>query len=337
MFSTQFGEKLDPKLAYELYNIVNKLIREAKDYYLDKDLNTVKDQSAGEFVYEKYREIIEQKFPSNDRSRESAFMKRLILGFLLWRCKSENIEIGCHSVADISMKNYCVFKDCVGSQIIEPKYGYGNIIDFMIEKHKRDFMSRCKLKHALKKILLCSNQTSCEHCKYTDNVSKVVVIVADLVNSRDLIVICDNIVCTMSLGYLKENIRRLVEPVRMISPEKLLAIERIGYGTVNKIFLFYDKPFWDPSLSGIQPIWLFDENKSETFLNKLDNFNDSNWYESISYFSVVKNHANILCAWLAGCVFFEKFSDEKVSKDCTMVLRKFLNDQSIPEPNRIIK
>ena len=90
-------------------------------------------------------------------------------------------------------------------------------------------------------------------------------------------------------------------------------------------------------MNGIQPIWLFNESKSSTVLNKLENFNESNWFESISYFSSVKNHKNILVAWLGGCCFVEKLSDEKISRDCSMVLRKFLNNNSIPEPDKILK
>ena len=318
-----------------MYNIVNKFIREAKDYYLDKDLNKVKDKSAGEFCYEKYCELIKNKFDPNDQSKETKFLKSLIAGFLVWRCKSENIEIGCHTVTEISMKNYCVFKDCAGSQIMEPKYGYKNIIDFMIEPYKHEFIKQVKLRHALKRILLCSSQSNCSHCKYTDNSNKVVLIVNDVVNNCDLIVICDHVVCTMSLGFLKENIKKLIEPIRLVPSEKLLAIERIGYGTVNKIFLIYDKPFWELNVTSFHPIWFLKEN--ETIISKLDEINESNWFENIPYFDIVKNHENILCAWLSGCEFVENFTDEKIARDCTILIRKFFRDESIPEPKKVIK
>jgi hypothetical protein len=321
-------------LAYEMYNTVNKIIREAKDYYLDK--NSTNDKSAGQFAYEKYCELIKTRF-ANVNSKEEQFLRKLISGFLVWRCKSENIEIGCHSVSDISMKNYCVFKDLRGSQIIEPNFGYRNILSFLIKDYQKQFNSRLRLKHALKKILICSSQSDCLHCSHTPEKDRIVLIITDLDSTKDLIVICENVVCTMSLGYMKDNLTRLIEPISFIPKEKLLAVSRLGYGTVNKIFLVYDKPFWESTLSGIQPIWLFNETKSNTVLNKLENFNESNWFESISYFSTVKNHSNILSAWLGGCSFVEKLSDEKISKDCTMVLRKFLNNNSIPEPTNILK
>ena len=189
----------------------------------------------------------------------------------------------------------------------------------------------------LKRIILCSkDESNCLHCSYTNNDSnKIVAIINDLEENKDLIVICENIVCTMSLGYLKENLTNLIEPISFISNEKQMAVSRIGYGTVNKIFLFYEKPFWDECLSGIQPIWLLNEN--ETILSKLNDIDELNWYESISYFDRVKDHKNVLCAWLSGCEFFEQFSNEKISNDCTLVLKKFLNNNNIPEPIKILK
>ncbi len=237
------------------------------------------------------------------------------------------------------MENYCIFKDLEGSQIIELKNGYSKILSFLIETHQNEFNSKLRLKHALKKILICSNdESNCLHCLYANKDSnKIVAILNDLENKKDLIVICENIVCTMSLGYLKENLTNLIEPISFVSNEKQMAVSRIGYGTVNKIFFFYEKPFWDESLSGLEPIWLLDENKGETILNKLDKFDENNWFESISYFTVQKDHKNVLCAWLSGCEFFEKFSNEKISNDCTLLLRKFLNNNNIPEPIKILK
>ncbi len=87
-------------------------------------------------------------------------------------------------------------------------------------------------------------------------------------------------------------------------------------------------------MNGFHPIWLL--KKNETVLSKLDEINETNWFENISYFETVKDHKNILVAWCSGD-FVEKLSDEKINHDCTMVLRKFFNDNNIPEPIKIIK
>ena len=62
---------------------------------------------------------------------------------------------------------------------------------------------------------------------------------------------------------------------------------------VNKIFLFFDKPFWAPGNGSIKLAW-DDEAKNKFTKNK------SQWYQSIFAFDEVLNNPNVLCAWLSG-------------------------------------
>ena len=238
-------------------------------------------------------------------------------------------------MSNLSSRYYCVWKELKGSQLIELKYGYRNIIELILGDFKKQFESKLHLRHALKKIIICSNQSDCIHCRYTSDKEKLALIITDLELNKDLIVLCDKVVCTMSLGYLKHNITSLIEPKSLIPNEKLLAVSRLGYGTVNKIFLIYDKPFWQDTMQGFHPIWLLKTN--ETIFSKLDDIKKTNWFENIGYFKTIDNHKNILLAWLSGSEFVEYYSEEKISHDCTMLLRKFFNDNSIPEPIKIIK
>ncbi len=216
---------------------------------------------------------------------------------------------------------------------MEPKYGYKSIINCMLKPHAAEFNSRLRLNSPLEKILLCAYLEagftgSCSHCQYTSDMNKTVLLFGELV------VVCDNVVCTMSLGYLKENLGRLIEPSYLVSQERLTAVSRVGYGTVNKIFLEYERPFWSENLEGMHNIWL-KEDESELLLDKTRNFTDKNWFENISYFETVNNHSNLLSAWIGGCEFFEDYDDEKIAWDCTMLLRKRFNDESIPMPKSI--
>ena len=102
--------------------------------------------------------------------------------------------------------------------------------------------------------------------------------------------------------------------------------------------MFYDSPFWSDNLEGMHVIWLPESNSdkdSTSLLDRLGNFNESNWFENISYFEPVENHSNILSGWIGGCEFFEKFDDEKVATDCTALLRRLLNRNDIPMPKYI--
>lgn len=222
---------------------------------------------------------------------------------------------------------------------MEPKYGYKSIIDCTLKPYEAEFYSRLNLRSPLKKILVCKSFQSnssidgpCAHCQYTTDKNKTVLLFEDL--SQEKVVLCENVVCTMSLGFLKENLEKIIEPSNLIPNEKLVAVSRIGYGTVNKIFLEYEKPFWSDNLEGVHNIWI-KEDDIEYLLNKTKNFTDNNWFENISYFETVNNHENLLSAWIGGCQFSEKYSDEKIASDCTMVLRKMLKNKDIPIPKSV--
>lgn len=67
------------------------------------------------------------------------------------------------------------------------------------------------------------------------------------------------------------------------------------------------------------------------------NSNDRIWTEDISKIEVCSGRPNTLCAWITGCEFFEHLDNKTISLRCTELLRRFLNDKSIPEPTSLSK
>lgn len=346
-FASHDGQKIDLKLANEIYQISNKAVRLAEEFSDEND-PLFKDISVADYMLEKYNELIEERFGNELKSDTNNKLKNLIDGVFVWRCKCENVENGCDSMFKVSLNNFNTFEELKGSQIIQTKYGYKKILDLIIDKFRHEFTSRLHLNHSLRKILICKHlgkrllssktQSKCSHCLYTNKPEKIVLLLTDLSNKaqpKNLIVLCDHIVCTMSLGFLKKNIEKVIEPSCFIPNEKLLAISRLGFGAINKIFLVYDEKFWHDELVGIYPINLLDKN--DTVFSKLSHFNESNWFENICYFEPGKDNKNVLCAWISGCEFYEKFPDEKIIKDCTNYLRQILSRHDIPEPKSILR
>jgi monoamine oxidase len=64
----------------------------------------------------------------------------------------------------------------------------------------------------------------------------------------------DYVLFTASVGVLKTNALSMFDPP--LSGDKLAVIDRMGFGTVDKIYLEYDQPFWDKDYNGIQLAWL---------------------------------------------------------------------------------
>ena len=64
-------------------------------------------------------------------------------------------------------------------------------------------------------------------------------------------------------------------------------------GTVNKIFLEFEKPFWDLTNPGLMFLHTGDE--LSTF-----KANASDWLREVIGFDAVKNQPNMLIGWMSG-------------------------------------
>jgi hypothetical protein len=226
---------------------------------------------------------------------------------------------------------------------MEPIYGYKSIIDKILLQHRNDFDTRLQLNHSLKKILLCSQllnenkDKDCAHCVHTNDSNKIVLIVEH--ESADKVFVCDNLICTMSLGYLKHNLSQLIEPNEFIPKEKLDSVAKFGFGTINKIFLEYDKPYWGESLrnaEGINLIWL---PEAEDFLMEELNHHSSakKWYENLGIFEVATNNPSILIGWMSGDEAYENLDEETIKTELTKLLRLFTGNPDFPEPKSILR
>ena len=142
--------------------------------------------------------------------------------------------------------------------------------------------------------------------------------------------LADHVICTLPLAYLQVHHKTLFIP--NLPKTKINSISRMAMGKVNKIFLFFDNPFWTPGNGSIKLAW-DDETKNKLAKNK------SQWFGSIFAFDEVLNNPNVLCAWLSGdeAERMETVSDQLVIETCTELLRKFLGKPSIPSPQKILR
>lgn len=139
----------------------------------------------------------------------------------------------------------------------------------------------------------------------------------------------DHVICTVSLGVLKERHLSLFEPV--LPQRKIDSIEGLSIGTVDKIFLEFETPFWPPEWEGFSLLW-----KPEN-LKLIREHSESNWLEDVFGFYTVSFQPNILCGWITGSNArrMELATDDRVKAGVTQLLRMFLKNWIIPEPIRI--
>lgn len=68
--------------------------------------------------------------------------------------------------------------------------------------------------------------------------------------------LAEHVICTIPLGVLKDRADSLFIP--QLPPHKQEAIDKLLFGTVDKIFLSYDRPFLHPDISEVMLLWSHD-------------------------------------------------------------------------------
>ncbi|XP_023340276.1 spermine oxidase isoform X2 [Eurytemora carolleeae] len=128
----------------------------------------------------------------------------------------------------------------------------------------------------------------------------------------------DNVIVSVSLGVLKSETNLFHPP---LSLQRRECIELMGFGTMNKIFLGFEKPFWNTEHGGIQFLW--DTNSLE---------NDP----KASHWTRVCNQHNVLGGWICGeqGAKLEKLSDTTILDECWNLLKE-QTGKNIEKPNFI--
>ncbi|KAI9894666.1 MAG: hypothetical protein M1814_002022 [Vezdaea aestivalis] len=141
----------------------------------------------------------------------------------------------------------------------------------------------------------------------------------------------DRVVLTVPLGVLKAQSIRF-NPA--LPDWKSRPIERLGFGTLNKVILVYEEPFWDVDrdmfgyLRQSQGGDSVDQNSYRTDRGKC-----------YIFWNCVKTSGRpMLVAVMAGDAAFdaERTSDQAIVQDATHILRKIFSPQEVTEPSETI-
>ncbi|XP_005190744.2 spermine oxidase [Musca domestica] len=142
--------------------------------------------------------------------------------------------------------------------------------------------------------------------------------------SNGTIVAADHVICTTSLGVLKETHASMFKP--SLPSSKIRAIEGLKLGTVDKFFVEFKEPFGPSEWTGMCFLWLEDD---------LKRLRDSNlfWLESVFGFYRVSYQPRVLQGWIIGphARHMETLTEDEVLEGILWLLRKFLTF-NVPDP-----
>ncbi|EDV51935.1 protein anon-37Cs [Drosophila erecta] len=143
------------------------------------------------------------------------------------------------------------------------------------------------------------------------------------------IVSADHVICTVSLGVLKEKHQKLFVPA--LPASKIRSIEGLKLGSVNKFLLEFEEQPVPDNIIEMTFLWL------EEDLKELRN-GKYFWLESICYFHRVDGQPRLLEGWIIGAHarYMETISEEHVLEGLMWLFRKFLKFP-IPYPKNFIR
>jgi len=136
----------------------------------------------------------------------------------------------------------------------------------------------------------------------------------------------DHVICTLPLGWLKTKKDLFVPELPQAKQE---AMHKLIFGTVDKIFLEFERPFLAPILTEVILLW--DKLPNEESLPMKER-----WFRKIYSFSKVSD--TVLLGWISGreAEYMETLKMNVVADVCTNILRKFLADPYVPKPKSCI-
>ncbi|CEF61971.1 Amine oxidase domain-containing protein [Strongyloides ratti] len=211
--------------------------------------------------------------------------------------------------SDQSLRNLAEWNDLgdIGVSYSTNKYGYKAIVDYI---KKRVPKEKYKFGIRINKI------------RY-DNTGVYLSVNGEEINEK-----FDHVIVTSALGHLKIYHKMLFEP--QLPKYKQKIIETVGFGSSQKIFFIYSKPFWKPQHVSISPLPIKNCNRK----------GDIDEIESeLITFQVVNWSPNVLTAWIAGDgpLKMDELNDMELSEKVTKLFRDMFLNETIPFPEKIIR
>ncbi|XP_053160755.1 peroxisomal N(1)-acetyl-spermine/spermidine oxidase [Hemicordylus capensis] len=144
----------------------------------------------------------------------------------------------------------------------------------------------------------------------------------------------DHVIITVPLGFLKEQETFFSPP---LPSQKTAAIQQLGFGTNNKIYLEFEQPFWEPDCQILEVVW---EDESPLAEPPVDL--QATWFQKIPGFIVLhppERYGYILCGFIAGkeSEFMETLTDAEVLSALTQAFRRVTGNPKLGPPKNILR
>ncbi|KAG8238977.1 hypothetical protein J437_LFUL013959 [Ladona fulva] len=352
--ATEEGRRVPFHILEEMFEVYGCFLHRCEEYFISQYAPPEGINSVGEHIALEAAIYLE-KIPNIEERR----IRQAMFDCLL---KRETCISGCHSMDEIDLIQLGSYVELQGGNISIPS-GYSSILrpvlsvipeDKILKRHvvskicwkgQQPFISNGEISSTGSENSLLGLSNCPDPVAEDSDDSDKTVTGENLQSSNDgspvriecengVAFTADHVIVTIPLGVLKDKHISLFEPT--LPHSKCKALERLYFGTVDKILLEYDRPFLNPDITEVLLLWN-NEDELETFGSTSGSHTDiadmsHRWFRKIYSFSKISE--TLLLGFISGkeAEYMETLPFDRVAEKCTEILRKFLNDPFVPRP-----
>ncbi|KAI1894289.1 hypothetical protein AGOR_G00114290 [Albula goreensis] len=225
------GKRLGPELMLPATSLFVSLTEECQDFHAS---GREPVPSVGQYIKREARRRAAELW-------DDAATRDLRLATMSMLLKLECCISGTHTMDDVGLGAFGMYKTLPGLDCTFPG-GYEGLISCMMNELPKDVVS-------------FNRPVKCIHWNNSvqgaDSSGRTFPVLVECENGESFP--ADHVILTVPLGYLKRHQATLLSPPLPLP--KVHSIQRMGFGTNNKIFVEFEQPFWDPDCESIYFVW----------------------------------------------------------------------------------
>jgi spermine oxidase len=240
IYATQDGKLIDEDIVETISDKIENIFDNLDDL-IENELDDESDESLGNLLDDGFIKVLKKL------TKQEHIDVELVKAVYRSRLGEERSETACEDLRRLSAVGWNECEDFEGDPFTRLKFGgFRRLTDHLAAQIPKELVH---LNELVEKIDWSASNPATVSLTTLNRLDK----------TRNTYV-ADFVLTTVSLGYLKKYHYDLFTPKLPLN--KIKAIENLGFGVVNKIFIVFDRSLLNNSIEGLHILWREDLNFS---------------------------------------------------------------------------